>query len=61
MIGKQIQEMTEFVLGNNYKFLFTRSMVEIEPLSLNDQKQWAATNNFSGNLPIEIFRLLSSF
>jgi hypothetical protein len=38
MIGKQIQEMIEFFLGNNYKFLFIRSMVEIEPLSLNDQK-----------------------
>jgi hypothetical protein len=36
-------------------------MVEIEPLSLNDQKKQAATNNFSSNLPIEIFWLLISF
>jgi CMP-N-acetylneuraminic acid synthetase len=39
MIKKQIQEMIEIFLGNNYKFLFTNSMVEIEPLSLNDQNK----------------------
>jgi hypothetical protein len=53
--------MIEIILGNNYKFLFTNSMVEIEPLSLNDQKKWAATNNFSSNMLIEMFWLLSSF
>jgi len=61
MIGKKIQKMTEFVLGNNYKFLFPRAMVEIEPLSLNDQKKWATTNNFLSNFLIEFFWLLSSF
>lgn len=61
MIGKKIQEMIEFFVGNNYKFLFIRSMVEIEPLSLNDQKKRVATNNFSRNFLIELFWLFSSF
>jgi hypothetical protein len=58
---RKIQEMTELFLGSNYKYVATRSMVEIETLSLNDQKKRVATNNFLGDLLIEFFWLLSSF